>query len=120
MDKLVSYKQGEHVKLIPRELLKYACEHKLIKMPVRNSVAILLLKAGVFLLVFLFVFPIIHAPSSGVVLIGTVITLFFGYSSFNDLINGTPKLSKDDVNIVVDDYINYKKQQQETSKTRVA
>lgn len=120
VDKLVSYKQGEHIKLIPRELLKYGCEHKLIKMPVRNSVAILLLKTGVLLLVFLFVFPIIHAPSSEVVLIGTVITVLLIYSYFSDRINGTPKLSKDDVNIVVDDYINYKKQQQETSKTRVA
>lgn len=101
---LFNYKQGEHVKLIPKYLFYYACEHKLIDMPVRVHMAKLLVKLVLTLLLFWFVFLIIRAPSSEDHII--VITfLIGGYKIINDAINGGKiKHSQKDVDRVFDDY----------------
>lgn len=107
VNKLINFNQGEHKTLIPTELFQYACEHELIKKPVRNSVAIMLLKTLVPLLLLLFVYPLIHLPRSDSASIGTaVITLFGTYNYLNNSINKEPpKCNEEDIDIVVDDYI---------------
>lgn len=110
VNNLFNFNQGEHKKLIPTELFQYACEHELIKKPVRNSVAIMLLKTLVPLLLSLFVYPLIHLPRSDSASIGTaVITLLGTYNYFNNRINKEPpKFNEEDIDIVVDDYITMK------------
>ena len=102
---LLNYKQGEHVKLIPKDLFYYACEHKLIDMPVRVHVAKLLVKLVLTLLLFWFVFPMsFWAPSLEN---HTIIITFLigGYKIINDAINGGKiKHSQKDVDRVFDDY----------------
>ena len=110
-NELISYKQGEHLKLIPRELFKYACKHKLIDTPVKNTLCIFLVKLGLPLLLFAFIFPVIQAPSTDSDEIWFVITfLTAAYSLVNSYINGaTSGISEGDVDEVVKEYI--KKQQ---------
>lgn len=110
-NELISYKQGEHLKLIPRELFKYACKHKLIDIPVKNTLWIFLVKLGLPLLLFTFIFPVIQAPSTDSAEIGFAITfLTAAYSLVNSYINGaTSGISEGDVDEVVKEYI--KKQQ---------
>lgn len=103
--KLSNFKQGKHNKLIPTDLFEYACEHQLIKMPVRNSVAMMLLKPVVLLLLFLFVHPLIHLPRSYSASIGTaVIGVLTAYSYFNNR-KETPKFNEGDIDTVVNEYI---------------
>ena len=106
-NELISYKHGEHLKLIPRELFKYACKHKLIDIPVKNTLCIFLVKLGLPLLLFAFIFPVIQAPSTDSAEIWFVITfLTAAYSLVNSYINGaTSGISEGDVDEVVKEYI---------------
>lgn len=110
VNKLCNFSQGKHKKLIPTELFQYACEHELIKKPVRNSVAMMLLKTVVPFLLLVFVYPLIHLPRSDSASIGTaVITLLATYYYFNSLFNKEPpKFNEEEINTVVDGYITKK------------
>ena len=105
-NELINYKQGEYLKLIPRELFKYACKHKLMDIPVKKTIWKFLLKLGLPLLLFIFIFPVIQAPTTDFTVITVVIGFLTAYSRINDYINGVASdFSEEDVDEVVNDYI---------------
>ena len=108
-NELISYKQGENLKLIPRELFKYACKHKLIDIPVKKNFCKFLLKLALPLLLFLYIFPVIQAPNTDLTVTVAVITFLTVAYKVNDYINGATSFPEGDVDEVVKEYI--KKQQ---------
>ena len=81
-------RQGNYVKGLPEELFNDACEH--LKKPIRNQVALLIVKLVFTSLVFLFVWPIISDEAVMTMGDGVVTTVTFfavTYSLINNAIN---------------------------------
>ena len=107
LNELINYKQGEHAKLIPKELFSYACEHELVCIRVKNRVAILLLKLLLTSSLLWFAYPAIHAHDSVSGEIIGLLTAFLAisYSKINDFVNASEsEVSEEDADKVVDDY----------------